>query len=295
MRKARRAPAVSSPRSSASNATARAAHCAAEILERRVLMSGGGGWLKLPTVAETVLDAIRVALDRHDDDDDVPPKKFDDIIKSKGLGLILVLHGPPGVGKTLTAECVAEFSQRPLYSVSSGDLGTTSSTLDTRLSLTLDLASTWKAVLLIDEADVFLERRSLHDMERNGLVSIFLRVLEYYSGILFMTTNRVRTFDDAFKSRIHVPLKYEDLPAESRLTVWRNFLGKVEGTAVDEGEMRQLAEGRLNGRQIKNVVRTAKSLAGYKKRRLDYAQLAQVMEIQMAFERDLDGGDAETE
>ena len=231
----------------------------------------------------------------HDDDDDVPPKKFDDIIKSKGLGLILVLHGPPGVGKTLTAECVAEFSQRPLYSVSSGDLGTTSSTLDTRLSLTLDLASTWKAVLLIDEADVFLERRSLHDMERNGLVSIFLRVLEYYSGILFMTTNRVRTFDDAFKSRIHVPLKYEDLPAESRLTVWRNFLGKVEGTAVDEGEMRQLAEGRLNGRQIKNVVRTAKSLAGYKKRRLDYAQLAQVMEIQMAFERDLDGGDAETE
>ena len=150
-------------------------------------------------------------------------------------------------------------------------------------------------MLLIDEADVFLERRSLHDMERNGLVSIFLRVLEYYSGILFMTTNRVRTFDDAFKSRIHVPLKYEDLPAESRLTVWRNFLGKVEGTAVDEGEMRQLAEGRLNGRQIKNVVRTAKSLAGYKKRRLDYAQLAQVMEIQMAFERDLDGGDAETE
>ncbi|KAK0638626.1 hypothetical protein B0T16DRAFT_421443 [Cercophora newfieldiana] len=223
------------------------------------------------------------------DTDSPPPKKFDDIIKSKGLGLILVLHGPPGVGKTLTAECVAEFSRRPLYTVSSGDLGTSSTVLDTRLSRTLDLASTWNAVLLIDEADIFLERRSLHDMERNGLVSIFLRVLEYYSGILFMTTNRVQTFDDAFKSRIHVPLKYEDLPAESRLVVWRNFLARVDGNEVSGEEMKRLAEGRLNGRQIKNVVRTAKSLASYKKKRLDYEQVKQVMEIQMAFEKDLEG------
>lgn len=217
---------------------------------------------------------------------------FDDIVKGKGRGLILVLHGPPGVGKTLTAECVAEFSRRPLYIVSSGDLGTHSSVLDERLTRTLDLASTWKAVLLIDEADVFLERRSLHDMERNGLVSIFLRTLEYYSGILFMTTNRVRTFDDAFKSRIHVPLKYGELPASSRVKVWKNFLEKLEvegGIDIDQAGYEQLAEGRLNGRQIKNVVRTAKSLAAHKKRKLDMQQLQQVMDIQMAFEEELDG------
>jgi len=47
-------------------------------------------------------------------------------------------------------------------------------------------------------------------------------------------------------------------------------------------------EGRLNGRQIKNVVRTAKSLAAYEKRRLDFEQLKQVVEIQMAFERHLE-------
>lgn len=125
---------------------------------------------------------------------------FDDIVKGKGRGLVLVLHGPPGVGKTLTAECVAEFALRPLYIVSSGELGTSCETLDERLTKILDMASTWNAVLLIDEADVFLERRSLNDMERNGLVSIFLRVLEYYQGILFMTTNRVRTFDDAVRT-----------------------------------------------------------------------------------------------
>ncbi|KAL8308747.1 hypothetical protein RB597_000167 [Gaeumannomyces tritici] len=219
---------------------------------------------------------------------------FDDIVKGKGRGLILVLHGPPGVGKTLTAECVAEFSERPLYIVSSGDLGTDASTLDQRLARTLDLASTWKAVLLIDEADVFLERRSLRDMARNALVSIFLRTLEYYGGILFMTTNRIKTFDDAFKSRIHVPLRYSGLPASSRERIWRNFLsagGEADADDIGDEDYRRLAEGDLNGRQIKNVVRTARSLAAHKKRKLDHAQLQQVMDIQMAFERDLDGND----
>jgi hypothetical protein len=236
-------------------------------------------------------ELVQALVSEHTQRTTNPDAGFDDIVKGKGQGLILVLHGPPGVGKTLTAECVAEFSRRPLYIVSSGDLGTDSSTLDDRLSRTLDLASTWKAVLLIDEADVFLERRSLHDMQRNSLVSIFLRTLEYYSGILFMTTNRVATFDDAFKSRIHVPLKYGELPASSRVKVWKNFLEKLEvdgGIDIDEAGYEKLAEGRLNGRQIKNVVRTAKSLASYKKRRLDTAQLQQVMDIQMAFEEDLD-------
>ncbi|KAL0935666.1 AAA family ATPase [Colletotrichum truncatum] len=221
---------------------------------------------------------------------------FDDIVKGKGRGLILVLHGPPGVGKTLTAECVAEFSRRPLYIVSSGDLGTSAEKLDEKLSKALDLASTWKAVLLIDEADVFLERRSLHDLERNSLVSIFLRTLEYYSGILFMTTNRVQTFDDAFKSRIHVPLKYEDLPKASRLTVWKNFLANVDGGVdIDEEGFDKLAEGKLNGRQIKNIVRTAKSLASHKKRKLDCKQLQQVVDIQMTFEKELDEVDRDIE
>ena len=219
---------------------------------------------------------------------------FDDIVKNKGRGLILVLHGPPGVGKTLTAECVAEFSHRPLYIVSSGDLGTHSSVLDTQLSRIMDLASTWKAVLLIDEADVFLERRSLHDMERNSLVSIFLRTLEYYSGILFMTTNRVRTFDDAFKSRIHVPLRYDELPQSSRVQIWKNFLAKVQGGVdIDEDGYDELSKGELNGRQIKNVIRTAKSLASYRRQRLGLAGLKQVMEIQVAFERELDAAAAD--
>ncbi|KAI0840600.1 P-loop containing nucleoside triphosphate hydrolase protein [Hypoxylon sp. FL0890] len=213
---------------------------------------------------------------------------FDDIVKGKGQGLVCVLHGPPGVGKTLTAECVAEYVKRPLYMVSSGDLGVSSGHLDLNLMRIMDLASTWKAVLLIDEADVFLERRSLHDVHRNAMVSVFLRALEYYSGILFLTTNRVNTFDDGFKSRIHVPIRYTDLSSASRLQIWRTLCGRVPGGVdVDDDGLRSLAEHDLNGRQIKNIIKAAESLAAFDGVKMDFAQLQQVTKIQNAFEKDL--------
>ncbi|KAI1393497.1 P-loop containing nucleoside triphosphate hydrolase protein [Hypoxylon trugodes] len=213
---------------------------------------------------------------------------FDDIVKGKGQGLVCVLHGPPGVGKTLTAECVAEYVKRPLYMVSSGDLGVSSGHLDVNLTRIMDLASTWRAVLLIDEADVFLERRSLHDVHRNAMVSVFLRALEYYSGILFLTTNRVTAFDDGFKSRIDVPIRYTDLTTDSRLQIWRNLCSRVPGGVdVDEAGFKSLAAHDLNGRQIKNVIKAAENLAAFDGVKVDLKQLKQVTQIQDAFEKDL--------
>ena len=78
--------------------------------------------------------------------------------------------------------------------VSAGELGTNPRELETFLQQILDLANRWQAVLLLDEADVFLEARTSQDLHRNALVSIFLRLLEYFQGILFLTTNRVATF-----------------------------------------------------------------------------------------------------
>jgi hypothetical protein len=130
-------------------------------------------------------------------------KNIDDVISGKGKGLVAVLHGPPGTGKTLTAEGIAELLKCPLYMVSAGELGTDSRVLERTLTDILDIAHAWGAVLLLDEADVFLEKRSIHDIHRNALVSVFLRLLEYFQGILFLTTNRVETFDDAFQSRTY--------------------------------------------------------------------------------------------
>jgi hypothetical protein len=55
--------------------------------------------------------------------------------------------------------------------VSSGELGTSATSVESGLSDAIQLATTWNAVILIDEADVFLEQRSSHDLERNCLVS----------------------------------------------------------------------------------------------------------------------------
>jgi hypothetical protein len=105
---------------------------------------------------------------------------FDDVVKGKGRGVIMQLSGPPGVGKTLTAESVAEVMKVPLYVMSAGDLGTTAESVERNLKDILRMIPKWGAVLLLDEADVFMEARSATDLQRNELVSIFLRMLEYY-------------------------------------------------------------------------------------------------------------------
>jgi replication-associated recombination protein RarA len=79
---------------------------------------------------------------------------FDDVIEGKGKGIIMLLSGPPGVGKTLTAEAVAETMRVPLYMMSAGDLGTESSDVESALKNILKMTTKWKAVLLLDEADV---------------------------------------------------------------------------------------------------------------------------------------------
>lgn len=187
---------------------------------------------------------------------------FDDVIAGKGQGVICLLSGPPGVGKTLTAEAVAEHLRVPLHTLSSGDLGSRPHEVEAGLSRILELVARWNAVLLLDECDVFLEARSTHDLERNKVVSIFLRTLEYFQGIMFMTTNRCDNIDRAFQSRIHVSLEYPDLTPASRAAVWRNFLGGR--MSVPERDIDDLAEIELNGRQIKNVLKTAQLLANRK-------------------------------
>ncbi len=102
----------------------------------------------------------------------------------------------------------------------------------------LDVAHTWGAVLLIDEADVFLEKRELHDIGRNALVSIFLRMLEYFQGVVFLTTNRVATFDEAFESRIHIGIRYGELDIKARKSIWKLFINKVRALpGVDVAEI----------------------------------------------------------
>ena len=195
---------------------------------------------------------------------------FDDFVRDKGKGLIGLLAGPPGVGKTLTAETVAEIAHRPLYMISSGELGETSSSVQDGLTIVMELAETWKAVVLLDEADVFLAE--LHDdsLSGNAVTSIFLRHLKYYQGILLLTTNRLGSCDEAFQSRIHFCFKYEILDAEARQSIWKTFLFRVKihsttEVSLEQGDAGRLAQLELNSRQIKNIVSISQAVAAEKK------------------------------
>ena len=176
--------------------------------------------------------------------------------------------------------------------VSSGELGTSYDRLEETLTQILDMATVWKAVLLLDEADVFLEKRSAHDLCRNSLVSVFLRLLEYYQGILILTTNRVTIFDEAFQSRIHVALQYGDLDKAARKAVWKNFLASIKGIDIDDAGLDALAKHNNNGRQIKNCVRTAKTLADREGQALSLEQIEAVLQIQQEFAGVFGGGDS---
>lgn len=205
---------------------------------------------------------------------------FDDVISGKGKGIIMLLSGGPGIGKTLTAESVAEKMQSPLYMMSAGDLGLGSSEVESSLTTILEMVAKWNAVLLLDECDVFLEARSAHDLERNKIVSIFLRTLEYYEGILFLTTNRIKNMDPAFQSRIHISMEYPGLDKAARAQVWRNFLERGVNHELSAEEIDKLADVEINGRQIKNVLKTGQLLSCHKKVPLRYVHLRTVLDVE---------------
>ncbi|KAH8883295.1 P-loop containing nucleoside triphosphate hydrolase protein [Thozetella sp. PMI_491] len=206
-----------------------------------------------------------------------------DVIESKGKGLVIVLHGAPGVGKTLTAETIAEYTKKPLYPINIGEL-TSEDDIVEKLQMHFNRASHWDAVLLLDEADVLLEKRSFEDLHRNGIVSVFLRMLEYYEGILFLTTNRLLTMDTAFQSRIHIAIRYPDLTPDARRQIWEKFIYRIdalegEGKAELLDHLDDMEAWPLNGRQIRNVLSIAESLSLTMHRRRGALRFSQVEKV----------------
>ncbi|NJN64808.1 MAG: AAA family ATPase [Acidobacteria bacterium] len=188
------------------------------------------------------------------------PSLRSDFVDQKGGGCALLLHGEPGLGKTITAEAVAETLGRPLYTVTVGELGTHVEALEKSLSRALGIAERWNAVVLLDEADIFLEARSVDSVERNAMVSTFLRLLEYYNGVLILTTNRVHEIDPAILARISLPVLYPNFDTAAREQVIRNLM-PVLGIELDDATIAKYAARNVNGRLIKNSLRSAAALA----------------------------------
>lgn len=168
------------------------------------------------------------------------------------LGNFIVTHN------TMTAEISAEHLKRPIYRVTAGELGLTSDSIDENFMKISQLCVRWNAIVLLDEADVFLEARDSIDIDRNAIVGTFLKILEYFNGIIFMTTNRVSNFDDAVHSRIHITLEYSKLDRKSRVNIWNNMLKSIN---QDNVGLYQIEYSKLNGRQLRTIFNVAMSLA----------------------------------
>jgi hypothetical protein len=177
-----------------------------------------------------------------------------DFIEGKKSGLYFLLNGPPGTGKTLTATGIAELCHRPLYSVGSGDLGTNPAGIEKKLKSIFDMVGAWNGIVLIDEADVFMSQRTSYNLEYNSCVSVFLRLVEAYTGVLIMTTNRNSDIDDAFDSRIDIRLHYDNLDLQCRAKVWYESLKRYNNQNID---IDSLAVHELNNREISRIVKLA--------------------------------------
>lgn len=206
-----------------------------------------------------------------------------------GQGLVMLLSGPPGTGKTLMAEAVADRTRRPLFYLQAEDLGIGAAVLGANIKKVFEMATEWDAVILLDEADVFMAERHPQDIARNELVSIFLRELEYFQGIIFLTTNLYSTIDSAFRSRVSLHLLFNALTPEARTLIWRKFLNRLprfrrqiepspssppeeghpeeentsEETLTDE-DVKELGAWQLNGREIKTAVKMTRTWCDHK-------------------------------
>ncbi|OAI12572.1 AAA family ATPase [Methylomonas koyamae] len=180
---------------------------------------------------------------------------MDDIVEGKSGGTTVLCAGPAGVGKTLTAEVYSEIIKRPLYRVHSGQLGLNVAEMEKTLKETLIRAQRWGAVMLIDEADVYIKKRA-DNLASNAVVGVFLRVLEYFNGLLFLTTNRVDDIDEAIISRCIAMIRYHSPNSADRRKIWKVMTEQFALPVADDliEKLVELFPG-ASGRDIKGLTK----------------------------------------
>ena len=199
-----------------------------------------------------------------------------DIIEGKSQAVIITCIGGPGLGKTLLAEVLAEDSRRPLYKVPADQLGLNSDELERTLTTILRRAERWRCVLMIDEANAYVHARG-HDIVQNALVGVFLRRLEYYKGVLVLTTNQTTEdgkldIDDAILSRSNAVIRFKKPTLTKAAQIWKNQADLLKVTeeldwnkiALETNVMPGGDQGR-SGRSIRQLLRLSIKRAAYRK------------------------------
>ncbi|KAI1089256.1 P-loop containing nucleoside triphosphate hydrolase protein [Rostrohypoxylon terebratum] len=192
-----------------------------------------------------------------------------DLIMGKGLGLNVLLHGNPGTGKTLTVESLCEKNRIPLYMLTCGELGNDTDAFEDRLQIAFLRAANWRAILLLEEADIFIRRRE-REIQHCAIVSSFLNKLDYSQAVVFMATNRIKVLDEALISRVHIMLEFPDFNFSAQQEIWKDAISRLRDVKQDDRNQLEFWVGEelsgqgpvnMNGRQIRNCISAAVALA----------------------------------
>lgn len=191
---------------------------------------------------------------------------------STGTGLAFNFAGPPGTGKTICAEAVANLLEKRLYKVRYNELESCwAGETGKNISSVFREALQQDAVLFFDEADSIASRRftsmSLgYEREANQAVNILLKELENYDGVVIFATNLCANFDPAFERRIRTHILFEQPGPHERELIWKAQLHPQKTPLADDVDFHALAEQYpATGGDIKNAVLKAAQVAAGEK------------------------------
>lgn len=177
----------------------------------------------------------------------------------------------------------------PAYYLTFGELGTSVKELEATMSEVLSLCSGWGALVLLDEGDALVERREKGALLLNSMVGVLLKSLDAFEGLLFITTNRVASFDPAALSRVTLSIRYGSLKNKGRQAVWTNVISRAGGK-IEDFDVKALAKRGGSGRDINAAARLALNLAHHRKTPLSQTILVEVLDIADDFRKDFAGG-----
>ena len=182
-------------------------------------------------------------------------------VLGRGQGAVILLVGPPGTGKTKTAEMVATILNKPLLRSEAMSIMSPEK-LAHELSDEFKKCHSVSGVLLLDDVGAYLKKRGDHPVT-DEITAVFLRGLEESDGIVFLTANVMGAIDPAIFSRCHVILQYEKLERDIRRKLWEALLsGKLADSLIGDEARREamydeLSLFELDGREIETAVYNA--------------------------------------
>lgn len=172
-----------------------------------------------------------------------------DLIDGPGGGMLLLLQGFSGTGKSLTAKLLAAHAGRPLYRVDAEELGQSPHEGLRILRKTLQGLKEWGAIVLLNDIDTFLPGH----MSRPLLKQSFLECLDSFEGLMIATTTNPTLLDPSVCDRATLILQYNKHGKEERKRLWKLLLDASDLRA-DDADLDALASIEVNGRRIRELV-----------------------------------------